>query len=443
MHYDSLLLWLRHFPISNTITSDFVDTCGSAHGPTIGVVAGENFDDVWNGVQDNHVVVTGLCPTVSLSGGWIQGGGLGLTSRMYGYGVDQARSFDVVTATDGTLVKADACTNSDLFWALRGGGGGNYGIVTNVEYQLHPSTPVTVLEFAFDGVPIIGGIVSSRDGAFMTAWMGFIVDFTPTMDRRWGGLWGPLEAKMFFLGTLEEALTSDLVLALDMWYENEVESLNPPFGRPSTRMTEYESFFEARGGQEAFQNPATDPLPAIAVPQLFGTLGPYARIITNAVLDLPGARDLLIRLCLRGDISPTGNYFLGGRTNDFGPSDTALHPAMRDAVLMVQIATRGGGSRLSEFTGNEISCLCYNHHSPLQPDWEQASWGSNFRALAEIKQERDPNHIFNVNRGVGHRGGNPIFQFGCLPRNPLPNLSVLLAALARGFFVAIRDLLPF
>jgi len=70
------------------------------------------------------------------------GGGFGYLSRRYGWTCDNVRSFQVVTA-DGRLVRASADEHEDLFWGLRGGGG-NFGVVTNIEYELYPVGPEIV-----------------------------------------------------------------------------------------------------------------------------------------------------------------------------------------------------------------------------------------------------------------------------------------------------------
>lgn len=79
------------------------------------------------------------------------GGGFGWLSRKYGMTIDNLLSADVVTA-DGSQVRADEKENADLFWGLRGGGG-NFGIVTRFEFQLHPVGPDVLsglIVFPFD-----------------------------------------------------------------------------------------------------------------------------------------------------------------------------------------------------------------------------------------------------------------------------------------------------
>jgi FAD/FMN-containing dehydrogenase len=78
----------------------------------------------------------GECPTV-LNSGYALGGGYGLTSRKFGLACDNMISAEIVLA-DGQVIPANDQENSDLYWALRGAGGGNFGVVTSLQFKLHP-----------------------------------------------------------------------------------------------------------------------------------------------------------------------------------------------------------------------------------------------------------------------------------------------------------------
>ena len=95
---------------------------------------------LWN-EYDRETQAFGLASpggAISTTGiaGLTLGGGYGYLSRRYGMACDNLLSADVVTAS-GELVTASADSNADLLWALRGGGG-NFGVVTSLEFQLHP-----------------------------------------------------------------------------------------------------------------------------------------------------------------------------------------------------------------------------------------------------------------------------------------------------------------
>ena len=100
-------------------------------------VTGAEFD----GATQEHGLATtlGVVSTTGIAGLTL-GGGIGWLMRKHGLACDNLLSVELVTA-DGRLVTASADENTDLFWALKGGGG-NFGIVTSFEYQLHPVGPV-------------------------------------------------------------------------------------------------------------------------------------------------------------------------------------------------------------------------------------------------------------------------------------------------------------
>ncbi|KAF7557264.1 hypothetical protein G7Z17_g800 [Cylindrodendrum hubeiense] len=96
-----------------------------------------------NGQHDGYVVNGGRCPTVGISG-FTLGGGLGPFTRSFGMGCDTVESATIVNAK-GELVTATSFQHKDLFWALRGAGGGNFGILVKMKMKvkkLHDSKVV-------------------------------------------------------------------------------------------------------------------------------------------------------------------------------------------------------------------------------------------------------------------------------------------------------------
>ncbi|RZU14527.1 FAD-binding oxidoreductase [Streptomyces sp. BK239] len=107
--------------------------------------------NILNALAPHHLVVSeGGCPTVC-AGGFLQGGGFGFLTRPTGMACDAVTSAQVVLA-DGRVVTASAQQNTDLFWALRGGGGGNFGIVTKFTVTPHSGdqTAISNLIFPYD-----------------------------------------------------------------------------------------------------------------------------------------------------------------------------------------------------------------------------------------------------------------------------------------------------
>lgn len=106
---------------------------------TARVGAGATWGDVDHEAQHFGLATTGGIVSTTGVAGLTLGGGLGYLARTYGLAHDNVRSMDVVTA-DGEFVRASETTNADLFWGMRGGGG-NFGIATSFEFDLHAVGP--------------------------------------------------------------------------------------------------------------------------------------------------------------------------------------------------------------------------------------------------------------------------------------------------------------
>ncbi|MGD0691356.1 MAG: FAD-binding oxidoreductase [Acidimicrobiales bacterium] len=115
---------------------------------TARVGAGAKLIDVYNVIGNaGRLLPGGSCPTVGIAG-LALGGGIGVFGRKFGLTTDNINSVTIVTA-DGRTVVADEGANADLLWACRGGGGGNFGVVTSFDFNVHPMPDVTLFTLQY------------------------------------------------------------------------------------------------------------------------------------------------------------------------------------------------------------------------------------------------------------------------------------------------------
>src|SRR5271166_1775711 len=136
---DSLLVWTRHLN-DITLHDAFVPQgCDGKQAPQPAVTVGAGV--IWLHAYDavttkaGRYVHGGGCTTVGVAG-LIQSGGFGSFSKHYGTAASALLEAEVVTA-DGQIRIANVCTNPDLFWALKGGGGGSFGVVSKMTLRVH------------------------------------------------------------------------------------------------------------------------------------------------------------------------------------------------------------------------------------------------------------------------------------------------------------------
>ncbi|PPR02522.1 hypothetical protein CVT26_012006 [Gymnopilus dilepis] len=151
--FGALQIWIRFLQTGISFSNRYqaTDGCSQSNwtGASITIGGGYVWSDVYEVAQQNNVIVVGAgTPTVGVIGGWIQGGGHSPASRDFGVGADQILEAQVVLA-DGKQVTASACQNSDLYSAIRGGGGGTFGILLSATVKVYPNVPVAGQTLAF------------------------------------------------------------------------------------------------------------------------------------------------------------------------------------------------------------------------------------------------------------------------------------------------------
>ncbi|RDI24762.1 secreted protein [Lentzea flaviverrucosa] len=319
-------------------------------------------------VASGRCLPTGTCPSVGIAGLTL-GGGIGVLSRKYGLTCDHLVSATVVTAS-GELVTTSAQQEPDLFWALRGGGGGNFGIVTEFVFSTVPAPDVTVFSLSYPA-----GAAADALGAWQAwiakapneLWSNVVVRGGAQPSCRIGGC---------FVGPTG-ALTSL------------VNQLPAPAQR----------FVQAQTYAEATQYFAGGPITresAVA----------SSRVVGEPISDPAKAVDLLA-----GQSEETYLMFDGlrGAVADAAPDATAF--PHRKALANVQIylktppeaaeQARGTLATIRDGLGALVGDAGYvNYIDPQMPRWAQAYYGGNLARLQDVAAEYDPDHVFTFAQAV-------------------------------------------
>ncbi|KAL2156769.1 hypothetical protein VTH82DRAFT_1515 [Thermothelomyces myriococcoides] len=174
--YGALSIWTHHLKSIRFRKS--VKT-PSYSGPALELGAGVTVAELYEAADKYGVTaVGGECKGVGVAGGYLAGGGHSPLSGKYGLGSDQVLSIDVVLP-NGRFVTASETENTDLFWALRGGGGSTFGVVTSVTVKVHP-------KMRFSGVTWVinaGNDTANSEDVFWRAMYAYWSKFPEYADQ--------------------------------------------------------------------------------------------------------------------------------------------------------------------------------------------------------------------------------------------------------------------
>ena len=408
---DALLIWTHGLKgISTSPSFSACDDLGRP-GPAITTRPGDVWGEAYAAAKafgGGHTVVGGSAISVSSCGGFTQGGGHSWQGPAHGMAVDNALQFTAVLA-DGRSVTASRCANPDLFFALRGGGGGSFGVLTSCTYSLYPFTKDGVA-----GLDLTVALLRGEESTlrFLDAWLyhsaAFLSDaksnpggvvaggYTFLSSQPGEGYSGAFSATLVFNGTLEAA--SACIAPLAAWAEQ-----NPlDVSVVTADLKPYPSLLE---WHDTFPEPEATGTPV--------TLG--SRLLPAAAL-LDDAR----RASLAANLSFISRYvtvemFLvaGGAVSAYDEKaggEVALGPAWRNAVLHTvfgaawelnatlaeQAAIVGGVSDLTGVLRGALpeSGAYWSESDVLEPGWEGSFWGGNVERLKAVKRSVDPGGVF-------------------------------------------------
>jgi len=402
----SLLIWMAEFQKYGNV-GPHTDSCGSTVEHVLKIGGGQVWGEAYQAVKNagGRDIVGGDAPTVSAAGGWLMGGGLSALSRLYGYGVDNVLALDVVLA-DASAATVDACSHPDLFWALRGGGGGSFGVVTAAHYRTHLASPVFVLTVNILGV---SELAQGYYQPLVASWIDVWVDNSPYLDRRWsGGYWSLGGVEAFWFRGSEADARATFVDVLDAWKASMASSGGESI---AIKLFPFQDYISSRLSGCGFWNSETPACQRYEMPEEptgYNNFGVGSRMVPRDWVTGGGgaaAKQTLKWMAQNGGLGHTFNYYLGGAVSDVAPNATAVHPSVRTAIWNLQVFTPELIQKAREAIPE--SGVCYNHAAKDEPDWNHAAWGTNLPRLLEVKAAYDPANRFNCYHCVGYQRLGP------------------------------------
>jgi FAD/FMN-containing dehydrogenase len=429
----ALMIW-THRMREVTVHEAFVPAgspANTAGVPAITVGAGTRWLEAYQALLPyGRYVQGGGCVTVGAAGGYVQGGGFGSFSRRYGTAAGNVLEAEVVLAS-GEIVTANAVQHPDLFWALRGGGGGTFGVVTRLTLATYPA-PQTLGQ--------VSGTISASSDENYRRLIGRLVGVLPALcDDHWGE-----HISFAFINVAEFGL-----LAADL-PDEQLQALWAPFldwvnAQPdayrcdvSVRTLPFALWDHETRSQLAPDSICHDDRPGTP-PDRFWNAGNQNEVswyvhayqshwLPRRLLDTPDTlADTLFRASRPWGFRLDFNKALSGAAASAlaGDRATAINPAVFDAAALVLSVSweeyaypgvpghepdvklaEAGQQKVTEVM-NIIRAAAPDAGSYLnetdyhQPDWQQAFWGDNYARLLEIKHTYDPGNLFCVHHGVG------------------------------------------
>ncbi|EMR66545.1 putative fad linked oxidase-like protein [Eutypa lata UCREL1] len=379
-------------------------------GPALKVGSGIQVGEIYAAAHEYGVTaVGGECKGVGVAGGYMAGGGHSPLMSKYGMGADQVLSIDVVLPS-GRFVTADEKQNTDLFWAIRGGGGATFGVVTGLTLKVHPKMPFSGMTF----VVTSGNDTAVSNELFWSVMYAYWRRFDGFAERGsygYGNIFPRFDGVSGYTWTMLPWLVPGLTLDE---FKAEVAPLLAEF--EALGFTLEPEWF----GHDNFYDTWTSHFPVEGVAN--ANLRTGSRIFPAKYWEDAAALNATLD-ALRAVIEAGSGliqYNMKGRQPE-GTADSAINPAWRDSALFgiigyqwadgateeeirainLKLRNEALGS-LREVSPEGGSYL--NEGDVMEPDFQQAFFGSHYDRLLDIKNKYDPWDTFWAPTAVGSEG---------------------------------------
>ena len=355
---------------------------------TVRAEGGATWADVDRETQAFGLATTGGNISTTGIAGLILHGGMGHLRRKYGFSVDNLLSVDVVTA-DGQLHTASASEHADLYWAMRGAGS-NVGVVTSLEFRLHPVGPV---------VALCAPVYSAADAPqVLAAWRDFMTT-APDEVNSSGIIWS-VPAVEGFPAALHGA---PIVVPMAVYAgpDDEGERVLQPLRELGTPLLDLSGSLPYTTLQASFD---------FAFPK--GGMYYFKSHHVDHLND-----DLIAELCVIASARPSPQspiviWRQGGAIGRVGPQETPL--AGRDAPFLVSFDgawTDPADNERNIAWARDAWAAMQRHSSgglylnfagfgEEKEELVRSGYGANYERLVQIKTKYDPTSLFRVNQNI-------------------------------------------